>query len=230
MTDTTHDEPDNPLSELAKDPHFADVPMAPAHALATVALNMSLKYHDINTIQDGVMYQQYKMEGRNMQDLHLDVVFDTAKRMEAHIMNAPSRLAATIMLDVLDSVAETDEEKSGVEELRSQMDESFSDEDPWTIPTSDRRRARMTEHDLKCEAIFFDAVEDGLKPFEVRLNDRSYQTGDILVLNRYQDGGYIPARGNSYGVGKLRRRVTYILQGGQYGIEPRYCVLGLGAE
>lgn len=37
-------------------------------------------------------------------------------------------------------------------------------------------------HDLKILPRYFDAVEDGSKPFEVRRNDRDYQVGDILLL------------------------------------------------
>ena len=56
----------------------------------------------------------------------------------------------------------------------------------------------------------------------MRLNDRAFQTGDILELVRL-DGHLKMETGR-----KLRRRVTYLLQGGQFGIEPAYCVLGLG--
>ncbi len=35
---------------------------------------------------------------------------------------------------------------------------------------------------LKVSLDYFDQVVDGTKPFEVRLDDRKYQTGDLLVL------------------------------------------------
>jgi hypothetical protein len=64
---------------------------------------------------------------------------------------------------------------------------------------------------------------DGRKTFEVRINDRAFQTGDILRLVKINDKGlYV---GPPY---TIEKRITYILQGGQFGIEPRYCVLGLG--
>lgn len=81
-------------------------------------------------------------------------------------------------------------------------------------------------HHLKTTDRYFDAVEDGSKTFEVRLNDRGFQTGDLLVLRRYEETKIglrptIPFR-------EIRKRVTFVLQGGQFGIDPRYCVLGLG--
>lgn len=88
------------------------------------------------------------------------------------------------------------------------------------------------EHKLKTWPRFWDAVSGGEKTFEVRRNDRAFQTGDILVLKKYD-----PERGGSYvydygrvpaGVFTIRKRITFLLQGGQFGIEPGYCVLGLG--
>ena len=38
-------------------------------------------------------------------------------------------------------------------------------------------------HQLKIEREFFDAVTKGDKNFEVRINDRDFQVGDILGLN-----------------------------------------------
>lgn len=83
-----------------------------------------------------------------------------------------------------------------------------------------------TIHHLKTTDRYFDAVEDGSKTFEVRLNDRAFQTGDVLVLRRYEDTPIGPRPTIPFR--EIRKRVTFILQGGQFGIEPRYCVLGLG--
>lgn len=92
--------------------------------------------------------------------------------------------------------------------------------------------SNMAEHKLKTLDRYWDAVLAGTKTFEVRLNDRAFQTGDILVLQKtngsggYEFDGYTPSAKPK----EIRKRITYLLQGGQFGIEPRYCVLGLGDE
>jgi hypothetical protein len=81
---------------------------------------------------------------------------------------------------------------------------------------------RNTEHELKTHDIYWDAVDAGEKLFEVRRNDRAFQTGDTLVLLRTNDRGLVesPFR-------KIHCEITYLLQGGQFGIEPGYCILGI---
>lgn len=88
----------------ALDP-VADLPVSQAHAVASLALNFAMKYHDIATIQDGTLYQQYKLEGRNMTTLHLDMVFETAVRIEQWIMNTPNRLSETIYNNLIEGIA-----------------------------------------------------------------------------------------------------------------------------
>jgi hypothetical protein len=74
-----------------------DAPIAPAHGIAAVALTLALKYHDINTVQDGALYQQYKLEGKNMNPFHLDHVFETAERMELWLLASSERIAKVIV-------------------------------------------------------------------------------------------------------------------------------------
>lgn len=40
----------------------------------------------------------------------------------------------------------------------------------------------MATHYLKCWEMYFDPIAEGRKTFEIRKNDRDYQTGDVLVL------------------------------------------------
>jgi hypothetical protein len=84
-----------PLKEISRE--IGDAPIAPAHAIASIALTMALKYHDINTVQDGTLYQQYKLEGKNMSALHLDHVFETAERMEMWLIGSNQRIAKIVV-------------------------------------------------------------------------------------------------------------------------------------
>lgn len=88
----------------------------------------------------------------------------------------------------------------------------------------------MREHQLKCWHQYFDAIRDGDKNFEVRRDDRGFQKGDILKLCRTQEDR--PDKIEYFGFGAepayvVRKRITYILTGGQFGIEPGYVVLAL---
>lgn len=74
-----------------------DAPIAPAHGIAALALSMAMKWHDMGLVKDGVLYQQYKMEGKNIGTLHLDMVFDTAVKMEAHLLGSSERIAKLIV-------------------------------------------------------------------------------------------------------------------------------------
>ncbi len=87
----------------------------------------------------------------------------------------------------------------------------------------------MAVHHLKTIGHYFDAVKSGAKTFEVRKNDRAFQTGDILELVRLDENGcYTMGEGGRLTTVKIWKRVTYLLQGGQFGIDAEYCVLGLG--
>jgi hypothetical protein len=90
----------------------------------------------------------------------------------------------------------------------------------------------VTEHVLKCLPPYYDALERGDKNFEVRRDDRGFQRGDILVLRCWspKEGFWLsedPPVGEPI---KLRRRVIYVLTGGQFGIEPGHVVMGLEPE
>ena len=45
-------------------------------------------------------------------------------------------------------------------------------------------------HDLKIGPDYFDAVSDGIKRFELRLNDRDFRVGDRLILREWAASGY----------------------------------------
>lgn len=43
-------------------------------------------------------------------------------------------------------------------------------------------------HELKCEVDYYRAVESGDKTFEIRVNDRGFQKGDIVHLKPWKLG------------------------------------------
>ncbi len=78
----------------------------------------------------------------------------------------------------------------------------------------------MKTHRLKIMPEFFEAVCDGRKLFECRKNDRNFAVGDELVLMEAVASGFNTGR-------EVLMKVTYVLPGGQYGIDPEWCVLGI---
>ena len=90
----------------------------------------------------------------------------------------------------------------------------------------------MSVHKLKTWPIAWDAVASGEKRFEVRKNDRFYQRGDTVILERFdpETRKYQSAVGPAYSddrVARLTFRIGWMLQGGQFGIEPGFCVFSL---
>lgn len=83
----------------------------------------------------------------------------------------------------------------------------------------------MATHQLKTWPTYWDAIDQGKKNFEVRRNDRAFQTGDVVELYR-TDGDHIGSL-VQMSVEPLRFRIGWLLQGGQFGIEPGYCVFSL---
>ena len=77
----------------------------------------------------------------------------------------------------------------------------------------------MSEHELKLDANFFDAVLSGDKPFEVRKNDRGFQKGDSVLFKETIDGQYYCTYRRATAV------ITYVLSG--WGIENGYVVFGI---
>ena len=62
----------------------------------------------------------------------------------------------------------------------------------------------------------------GYKPFDVRRNDEDFQVGDILLLREFSPDA------NDY-TGDHTRWVSYVLPGGNFGIEADWCVLGFSS-
>ena len=75
-------------------------------------------------------------------------------------------------------------------------------------------------HFLKSWPENFRPLKIGLRQFEVRLNDRSYNVGDRLLLQEWD-----PAK-EQYTGAELLLKVRYILQG-KFGLPPDICVMQL---
>lgn len=82
----------------------------------------------------------------------------------------------------------------------------------------------MKAHDLKTHPAPFRAVWDGIKLFEVRVNDRGFEVGDLLYLHEWRPETH--KRGAYYTDRRVLARVTYMLHGGQYGLPKELCVMG----
>lgn len=98
-------------TELTADPELdpiKDVPISTAHGIAAVALHMALKYHDSTLVKDGALYQQYKLQGVNMRELDLNTVFETAIKIERHLLAGSERIASMVV-DALEIAVEQDE-------------------------------------------------------------------------------------------------------------------------
>ncbi len=87
----------------------------------------------------------------------------------------------------------------------------------------------MREHELKTWPSFFKAIRDGSKTFEVRRADRDFAVGDCLILKEWDPGQQIGSLSDyaGYTGEALRVRVTYLMPGGKFGIDPAYCVMGI---
>lgn len=75
-------------------------------------------------------------------------------------------------------------------------------------------------HALKCSPEYFDAVASGVKPFEVRINDRGFKVGHHLVIRE------LDTEGNKTGRSTVKQ-VTYVLTDAFPGIAKGYVCMGL---
>lgn len=73
----------------------------------------------------------------------------------------------------------------------------------------------MTQHNLKIHPQYFQEVWDDRKNFELRLNDRGFQVGDILHLQEWDPNGVAPEdpldHDTRYTGRTAVRMITYIL-------------------
>lgn len=78
----------------------------------------------------------------------------------------------------------------------------------------------MAHHHLKTWPEPFQAVWDGLKPFEIRKNDRGFRVGDTLTLQEWYP------ESEQWGARIISASIKYILNG-KFGLNDGYVALAL---
>lgn len=72
----------------------------------------------------------------------------------------------------------------------------------------------MKYHELKLQRDFCDAVLNGEKTFEIRVNDRGYQKGDRVKFIPVTNGGMMRV---CHAIAEKEYEITYVLNG--WGLE-----------
>lgn len=86
-----------------------------------------------------------------------------------------------------------------------------------------------TTHELKTHPAMYKAISRGAKTFEIRKDDRAFQSGDIVRLRYYDpsnDGPFRPPMPED-NFPALEFTIGFVLRGGQYGIETGYVAFSL---
>jgi ASC-1-like (ASCH) protein len=76
----------------------------------------------------------------------------------------------------------------------------------------------MAVHKLKIGSESFEAINRGNKTFELTLDDRDYQDGDILLLQEWNENTGFTRR-------EITVVVTYLLKGKVFGLEDGYVLM-----
>lgn len=77
-------------------------------------------------------------------------------------------------------------------------------------------------HELKTWPAPFQAVLDGIKRHEIRVDDRGFAVGDELTLKEWA-----PSPVGHYTGREIDVRVIYITHGGQWGLPANVCVMSI---
>lgn len=76
-------------------------------------------------------------------------------------------------------------------------------------------------HELKTWPVFYKAIIDGSKTFEVRKNDRNFKVNDVLLLREYDPDA------EQYTGSSTKRKVTYVLGDNPFFQLNKMVILGL---
>lgn len=89
----------------------------------------------------------------------------------------------------------------------------------------------MADHELKTDPDVFQASWEGLKNFEIRLNDREFNPGDILKLRETRFSGQQMQEGLplEYTGREIEQIVKYVLHGhlAGYGLDEGWVIMAV---
>ena len=93
----------------------------------------------------------------------------------------------------------------------------------------------MTVHQMKLNDCYFDAVDNGIKTYEIRKDDRGFRVGDVLKIYRVNDNGLYVSNDGAYasndrsGLKPIQVTVKYILTHDDFpdGIPEGYVVMSI---
>jgi hypothetical protein len=81
-------------------------------------------------------------------------------------------------------------------------------------------------HELKTHPMYYQAVIDGVKTFELRRDDRDFQAGDVLRLREYDPVKEFDPVTERYTGRYCYMHVEYVLRC-HPGIEAGYCIMSI---
>lgn len=102
-------------------------------------------------------------------------------------------------------------------ETKKKLREMEQEEKMQNLPSDNLEKGQKV-HQIRLLKSYFEDVANGIKTFELRMNDRGYKKGDILEMMEFTDGKYTGRA--------VRVIVTYILED-YTGIEDGYCIMAI---
>ena len=83
----------------------------------------------------------------------------------------------------------------------------------------------MKVHKLKLKELYFEDVNSGKKPFEIRLNDRDYQVGDLIEFRKVNNDGS-ECKGSHLRGNLIFAEIPYLIQDTDF-LKDGYCSFGI---
>ena len=85
------------------------------------------------------------------------------------------------------------------------------------------------QHELKTDPDVFDLVESGEKTFEIRWNDRNFQTGDYILLKKTKYSGVEMIEGKplEYTGDNILLKAKHVMHGPVYGLSAGWVIISI---